>query len=114
MLIKVATDIIWIEKKLDARFLDLQFRSTKYQYLLLRRARNSNGGRKVVNIGDGFIVKRVKNVESFEIQNSETIRFKFINPDINGVFPLIIVHLIWVGLDYLNRYLYYSVKSLPF
>ena len=52
------------KKKLDALFLDLQFRTTKYQHLLLRRARNSNGGRKVVNIGDGFIVKRVKNVEN--------------------------------------------------
>ena len=58
------------ETKLDSSFPDHQFKIEGYEFLPLRRDRNSKGGGKMVFIKEGFIAKQMKN---FETINAETI-----------------------------------------
>ena len=58
------------ETKLDSSFPNHQFKIEGYQFLPLRRDRNSKGGEKIVFVREGLIAKQMKN---FETKNAETI-----------------------------------------
>ena len=65
------TDIICVdETKLDSSYPDSQFRISGYQFPPFRRDRNKYGGGKIVYVREGFIAKRLVNLEG---NTSETI-----------------------------------------
>ena len=64
-------DIICVdETKLDSSYPDSQFHIDGYQFPPSRRDRNKYGGGKIVDVREGFIVKRLVNLEE---NTSETI-----------------------------------------
>ena len=64
-------DIICVEeKKLDSAYLDSQFHIDGYQFPPFRKDGNKYGGGKIVYIREGFIAKRLANLER---NTSETI-----------------------------------------
>ena len=68
---KTKIDVLCIdETKLDSSFPNHQFKIEGYQFLPLRRDRNSKGGEKIVFVREGLIAKQMKN---FETKNAETI-----------------------------------------
>ena len=76
VLIKAKLDVLCVDKtKLDASFLDHQFKIEGYQFPPLRRDRNSKRGGKMVFIREGFYVKQMK---KFETTNAETISLELI------------------------------------
>ena len=68
---KTKIDVLCLdETNLDSIIPNHQFKIEDYQFPPLRRDRNSNGGRKMAFVREGFIAKQMKN---FEMRNAETI-----------------------------------------
>ena len=64
-------DIICVdETKLDSSYPNSQLRIDGYQFLPFRKDRNKYGGDKIVYVREGFIAKRLVNLEG---NTSETI-----------------------------------------
>ena len=58
------------DTELDSTFPDHQFKTERYQFPPFRRDRNSKGGRKLVYLWKGFIVKGIL---KFEMKKAESI-----------------------------------------
>ena len=72
---KAKSDVLYVDEiKLGSSFPNHQFKIEGYQFLPLRRDRNSKGRGKMVFVWEGFITKQMKN---FETKNAETICLEF-------------------------------------
>ena len=61
------------ETKLSESFPDAQFHIEGYQYPSFRKDHNKNGGGKIVYVKEGFIAKRIENINIHTIYIEITI-----------------------------------------